>query len=37
MKLTPEQLKQFDDDGYMSSRDASINDIRIDEIDRRLA
>ncbi len=31
------EMWQFDDDGYMSSRDASINDIRIDEIDRRLA
>ena len=31
------EMWQFDDDGYMTSRDASINDIRIDEIDRRLA
>ena len=31
------EMWQFDDDGYMSSRDASINDVRIDEIDRRLA
>ena len=31
------EMWQFDDSGYMSSRDASINDVRIDEIDRRLA
>ena len=31
------EMWQFDDDGYMTSRDASINDVRIDEIDRRLA
>jgi nuclear transport factor 2 (NTF2) superfamily protein len=28
---------QFDDSGYMSSRDASINDVPISETDRRLA
>ena len=31
------EMWQFDDSGYMSSRDASINDVPIDEIDRRLA
>ena len=31
------EMWQFDDGGYMTSRDASINDVPIDEIDRRLA
>ena len=30
------EMWQFDDGGYMSRREASINDVRIDEIDRRL-
>jgi nuclear transport factor 2 (NTF2) superfamily protein len=29
------EMWQFDDGGYMSHREASVNDVRIDEIDRR--
>ena len=31
------EMWQFDDSGYMTSREASINDVPIDESDRRLA
>ena len=30
------ELWEFDDDGYMRRREASINDVRIDESERRI-